>query len=161
MSEGERHSIAAQPSLITDPIEEATRESENAVAQFDRVDICIPPKLQSPLRLCVNPSTPKRAPMQEGWTHAKARRRGFPSLFRSRFGLDFDAPSNTSARSAYLRALCVNPTCHTLPREQDGSLFAGRTKRFNHVQAAKRLFSRRRDWPPLPALPRLGGGKHM
>lgn len=37
MSDGERHSIAAQPSLITDPIEEAKRESENAVAQFDRV----------------------------------------------------------------------------------------------------------------------------
>jgi hypothetical protein len=37
MSDGERHSIAAQPSLITDPIEEAKRESENAVPQFDRV----------------------------------------------------------------------------------------------------------------------------
>lgn len=37
MSDGERHSIAVQPSLITDPIEEAKRESENAVAQFDRV----------------------------------------------------------------------------------------------------------------------------
>ena len=37
MSDKERHSIAAQPSLITDPIEEAKRESENAVAQFDRV----------------------------------------------------------------------------------------------------------------------------
>lgn len=37
MSDEERHSIAAQPSLITDPIEEAKRESENAVAQFDRV----------------------------------------------------------------------------------------------------------------------------
>jgi Fic family protein len=37
MSEGERHSIATEPSLITDPIEEAQRESENAVAQFDRV----------------------------------------------------------------------------------------------------------------------------
>ena len=37
MSDGERHSIAAQPSLITDPIEEAKRESENALAQFDRV----------------------------------------------------------------------------------------------------------------------------
>lgn len=29
--------MAAQPSLISDPIEEAKRESENAVAQFDRV----------------------------------------------------------------------------------------------------------------------------
>lgn len=37
MSDGDRHSIAEQPSLITDPIEEAQRESENAVAQFDRV----------------------------------------------------------------------------------------------------------------------------
>jgi Fic family protein len=37
MSGEERHSIAAQPSLITDPIEEAKRESENAIAQFDRV----------------------------------------------------------------------------------------------------------------------------
>jgi len=37
MSEGERHSEAASPSLITDPIEEAQRESENALAQFDRV----------------------------------------------------------------------------------------------------------------------------
>ncbi|MGD9473046.1 MAG: Fic family protein [Novosphingobium sp.] len=37
MSDEERHSIAAQPSLISDPIEEAKRESENAVAQFDRV----------------------------------------------------------------------------------------------------------------------------
>lgn len=37
MSDDERHSIAAQPSLISDPIEEARRESENAVAQFDRV----------------------------------------------------------------------------------------------------------------------------
>ena len=37
MGDGERHSIAAQPSLITDPIEEAKRESENAIAQFDRV----------------------------------------------------------------------------------------------------------------------------
>ncbi len=37
MSDDERHSIAAQPSLITDPIEEAKRESENAIAQFDRV----------------------------------------------------------------------------------------------------------------------------
>lgn len=37
MSDDERHSIAAQVSLITDPIEEARRESENALAQFDRV----------------------------------------------------------------------------------------------------------------------------
>lgn len=37
MSDEERHSVAAQPSLIFDPIEEAKRESENAVAQFDRV----------------------------------------------------------------------------------------------------------------------------
>ena len=37
MSDGDRHSIAEQPSLIDDPIEEAKRESENAVAQFDRV----------------------------------------------------------------------------------------------------------------------------
>lgn len=36
-SDGERHSIAAQPSLISDPVEEAKRESENALAQFDRV----------------------------------------------------------------------------------------------------------------------------
>ncbi len=35
--EDERHSIAAQPSLITNPIEEAQRESENALTQFDRV----------------------------------------------------------------------------------------------------------------------------
>jgi Fic family protein len=35
--DGERHSIAEQPSLITDPLEEAKRESENALAQFDRV----------------------------------------------------------------------------------------------------------------------------
>ena len=33
----DRHSIAAEPSLVTDPIEEAKRESENALAQFDRV----------------------------------------------------------------------------------------------------------------------------
>lgn len=33
----ERHSKAEQAHLITDPIEEARRESENAVAQFDRV----------------------------------------------------------------------------------------------------------------------------
>ena len=37
MSDGERHSVAAQLSLITDPVEEAKRESENALAQFDRV----------------------------------------------------------------------------------------------------------------------------
>ena len=37
MSDDDRHSIAEQPSLISDPIEEAKRESENAVAQFDRV----------------------------------------------------------------------------------------------------------------------------
>lgn len=37
MSDEQRHSIAAQPSLITDPIEEAQRESQNALAQFDRV----------------------------------------------------------------------------------------------------------------------------
>lgn len=37
MSDGDRHSIAAEPSLITDPVEEARRESENALAQFDRV----------------------------------------------------------------------------------------------------------------------------
>lgn len=33
----DRHSEAEQVSLIADPIEEARRESENAVAQFDRV----------------------------------------------------------------------------------------------------------------------------
>lgn len=33
----DRHSEAEQVSLITDPIEEARRESANAVAQFDRV----------------------------------------------------------------------------------------------------------------------------
>jgi Fic family protein len=37
MSGGERHSEAASPSLITDPIEEAIRESQNALTQFDRV----------------------------------------------------------------------------------------------------------------------------
>jgi Fic family protein len=37
MSDGERHSKAAAASLISDPIEEARKESENAVAQFDRV----------------------------------------------------------------------------------------------------------------------------
>jgi Fic family protein len=35
--DGERHSIAAQPSLIADPLAKAQRESENALAQFDRV----------------------------------------------------------------------------------------------------------------------------
>jgi Fic family protein len=33
----DRHSEAEQVSLVNDPIEEARRESENAVAQFDRV----------------------------------------------------------------------------------------------------------------------------
>jgi Fic family protein len=33
----DRHSKAEQASLITDPIQEARRESENAIAQFDRV----------------------------------------------------------------------------------------------------------------------------
>lgn len=37
MSDTERHSVASEPSLIQDPIEEATRESENALAQFDQV----------------------------------------------------------------------------------------------------------------------------
>lgn len=37
MSDNERHSIAASPSLVDDPIEEARRESENALAQFDQV----------------------------------------------------------------------------------------------------------------------------
>lgn len=37
MSDSERHSIAAQPSLISDPIEEAKQESANALAQFDQV----------------------------------------------------------------------------------------------------------------------------
>lgn len=37
MSDEERHSIAVQPSLIIDPLEEARRESENAIAQFDRI----------------------------------------------------------------------------------------------------------------------------
>ncbi|RYG94212.1 MAG: cell filamentation protein Fic, partial [Alphaproteobacteria bacterium] len=37
MSDGDRHSIAEQPTLISDPTEEARRESENAIAQFDRV----------------------------------------------------------------------------------------------------------------------------
>ncbi|MBO9575859.1 MAG: Fic family protein [Sphingobium sp.] len=37
MNDGQRHSIAAEPSLLNDPDEIAVRESENAVAQFDRV----------------------------------------------------------------------------------------------------------------------------
>lgn len=37
MSDAERHSVASAPSLIKDPIEEAKRESENALAQFDQV----------------------------------------------------------------------------------------------------------------------------
>ena len=37
MSGGERQSQAVQPSLIDDPIEEARKESENAIAQIDRV----------------------------------------------------------------------------------------------------------------------------
>jgi Fic family protein len=37
MSDDERHSVASSPSLVTDPIEEAKRESENALAQFDQV----------------------------------------------------------------------------------------------------------------------------
>jgi Fic family protein len=37
MSDSERHSVASDPSLIQDPIEEARRESENALAQFDQV----------------------------------------------------------------------------------------------------------------------------
>ena len=37
MGNGDRHSVAEQPSLIDDPIAEAQRESENAIAQFDRV----------------------------------------------------------------------------------------------------------------------------
>lgn len=37
MSDTERHSVASDPSLIQDPIEEAKRESENALAQFDQV----------------------------------------------------------------------------------------------------------------------------
>jgi Fic family protein len=37
MSAGDRQSKAAEPSLVSDPIEEAQLESENAVAQFDRV----------------------------------------------------------------------------------------------------------------------------
>jgi len=37
MSDGQRHSVADQPSLIDDPIEEAKKEAENAVAQIDRV----------------------------------------------------------------------------------------------------------------------------
>ncbi|WP_404710814.1 Fic family protein [Sphingomonas sp. MMS24-J13] len=35
--EQQRHSIAAEPSLVTDADEVARRESENAVAQFDRM----------------------------------------------------------------------------------------------------------------------------
>lgn len=37
MSDADRHSVASAPSLIDDPIEEAKRESENALAQFDQV----------------------------------------------------------------------------------------------------------------------------
>jgi Fic family protein len=37
LSNGERHSAAEEASLIGDPLEEAKQESENAVAQFDRV----------------------------------------------------------------------------------------------------------------------------
>jgi len=37
VSSNQRHSIAADATLITDPEEIARRESENAVAQFDRV----------------------------------------------------------------------------------------------------------------------------
>ena len=37
MTDRDRHSIAVSPSLIDDPIEEAKRESENALAQFDQV----------------------------------------------------------------------------------------------------------------------------
>jgi len=37
MSEEQRHSIAAEPSLLSDPDEIARKESENAVAQFDRM----------------------------------------------------------------------------------------------------------------------------
>lgn len=37
MSDKERHSAAAEVSLITDEDERARRESENAVAQFDMV----------------------------------------------------------------------------------------------------------------------------
>jgi Fic family protein len=37
VSEGQRHSIAADATLINDPDEIARRESENAVAQFDRM----------------------------------------------------------------------------------------------------------------------------
>ena len=37
MTDKQRHSDAEEASLITDPTEEARRESENAVAQFDRV----------------------------------------------------------------------------------------------------------------------------
>ena len=37
MSDEQRHSIAAEPSLLSDPDAIARRESENAVAQFDRM----------------------------------------------------------------------------------------------------------------------------
>ena len=37
MSDSQRHSIAADPTLVGDPDEIARRESENAVAQFDRM----------------------------------------------------------------------------------------------------------------------------
>jgi len=37
MNDDQRHSVADHPSLIDDPIEEARKEAENAVAQFDRV----------------------------------------------------------------------------------------------------------------------------
>jgi Fic family protein len=37
VDDSERHSVAAAPSLIDDPIEEAKKESENALAQFDQV----------------------------------------------------------------------------------------------------------------------------
>ena len=37
MADEQRHSIAAEPSLLSDPDDIARRESENAVAQFDRM----------------------------------------------------------------------------------------------------------------------------
>ena len=37
MTDSERHSVASEPSLINDPIEEAKRESANALQQFDQV----------------------------------------------------------------------------------------------------------------------------
>lgn len=37
MADNERHSVASDPSLIDDPIEEAKRESANALQQFDQV----------------------------------------------------------------------------------------------------------------------------